>query len=97
MSNPIFTPAVVAALERLVTAAGAQQVNLHITLNDHDHSWYVSIDSAAPAERFISRDRPQLESAVEDALHWMAFLTWCGQRRLNPADPAIQRASGLNR
>lgn len=68
---PIFTPAAVALLEQLVTTAGARQVDIRICLNDHDHTWYLAVDSAAPAERFVGKGRSQLESAVEDALGWL--------------------------
>lgn len=62
-----FCDRVVAQLDQLLALCRHHQVSFALHYNEHDDSWYVSVDSPAPAERFIGKDT-QLAWALDAAI-----------------------------
>lgn len=63
-----YGPSVVAGLLRLHSACLARQVSYSVHYNEHDGSWYARIDSAAPSERYVSKDYSDLSWCIECAI-----------------------------
>lgn len=55
-------------LRPLLELCQKHQVSFTVTYNEHDHTWCVTIDSAAPSERYSSRDYSVLEMSVDSAI-----------------------------
>lgn len=61
-------PSIMLPLMELHSECEKKQVSYSVHFNEHDHTWYVDISSAAPSERFCSRDYSQLSWCIEAAL-----------------------------
>lgn len=46
----------------------SKEVGFTLVFEEGTPTWYVTIDSPAPTERFVSKSRPTIRSAVEDAI-----------------------------
>ncbi len=64
--NP-YTEDTLVSLNELHEACQELELSYAIHHNDHNHSWYVSIDSPAPTERFVGKDVSRLEWAIDHA------------------------------
>jgi len=61
------------AVEALRKKCGCLGVNFTLNWNEGNDSWYVCIDSPAPDERFIGKDRT-FKYAIECALDFLVTL-----------------------
>lgn len=62
-------------LSRLYYACRKQEVSFHLAYNEHDDTWYVSIDSPAPSERFITKDLHSMRDVIEAGVKWAETLS----------------------
>ena len=56
------------SLNALHAKCASAQVSYAIVWNEHDDTYYVSIDSVAPSERFVSRNYSRLPMCIDVAL-----------------------------